>query len=127
MTEIPPAQTASTACNACFEDEARTTGMMAITAIRFAHSSFVTPLPTALPHDPCPCTLHHLSDFFEGNHTGIAGRGHCQCAMGGTTLDRPLRIPAAEKTVDQAGGKRIAAAHAIEDFQAFPVFRFVEA
>ena len=43
-----------------------------------------------------------------------------------TAFHRPLRVLARQKTIDQTGGKRIAASNPIEDFQVFPFACLVE-
>ena len=53
-------------------------------------------------------------DFGERGHAGVAGGGHGQRAVGHAAADGPVDGLAGEQAVDQAGGKAVAAADAVE-------------
>src|SRR5438128_11015944 len=61
--------------------------------------------------------LHHLLHFGQRGHAGITWRRHRQRAMRRSAFDGPLRSAIREKTIDESGGKRIAAADAVENLQ----------
>ena len=55
--------------------------------------------------------------LFEGCHAGIPGGGHSQCTVNHAVVHRLLGVAKGHQTVDQAGGKAIAAANTIQNFQ----------
>src|SRR5260370_33477463 len=71
-------------------------------------------------------TFHHLQDFLKGDHRSVAGGGHGEGAVGGAAFYGPLRILPGEETVNETAGEGIAAANAVENFQAFAVRGLIE-
>src|SRR5207245_1822022 len=78
------------------------------------------------PRNPCSHPFHHLHHFRERNHRSVARRGHGQRSVRRPTLHGPLRLLPRQKSVDQAGRKRIASPHAIKNLQVLSILRLVK-
>ena len=61
--------------------------------------------------------FHHFFHFRQRGRGGIPRSGHSQRAMGAAAVHGVLGSLAGQQTVNQAGGKGIPAAHAVQDFQ----------
>src|SRR5262249_9085572 len=114
---MPPAQTASLACMASADDEARTTGTIPISRMRLRTCSLVLIIRWRSSCDARPHAAHILQDLFQRDHGGVAGRGHGKSAVCRSALHCPLQPLADKQAVDKTGGEGITAADAIEDFQ----------
>ena len=61
--------------------------------------------------------FHQFFNFLFRRHGSVAGRGHGQRAVRRAVIHGLLRIAGGHQTVDQAGGKTVAAADTVENFQ----------
>src|SRR3984893_6088354 len=113
---MPLAQIACTAEVASSTVAARTTGTIPISPILWITSSMVIRiwclglfqhLTVFSAYNAGGWRLHSLQDFIPRCHGGVAGRGHGQCAMGGSALDGPLRFFPRQKSIDQSRSKRV--------------------
>src|SRR5215469_7857918 len=132
---IPPASMASTASSACCDVLARITGITPISPIcRSTSSGFIVKKDLQSPaeikvHSACDArrlSLHQVQYILERRHGSVAGRRHGQRAMGRSTLERPLDILPAEKSIQQTRDERIAPAHSVVNLEVFARGRFVE-
>lgn len=71
-------------------------------------------------------TAHCLRDFLLRNHGRVARCCHCQRSTRGAACIRPLRCLSAQKSVNQSGGERIAAAAPVKDFKILSRLRLRE-
>ena len=92
---------------------ARRTGMRPtrsmISAVGFGMDTF------SIARCGADAALHGAFDFSECGHAGVAGGGHGQRAVGHAAADGPVDGFAGEQAVDEAGGKAVATANAVED------------
>src|ERR1043166_3208487 len=103
---MPPLQTASAARCASRAEEARTTGTMPMSRIRWWTSclftmrcslsrlsyTFHSKYLAISARDASAYSFHHLHDFLEGDHGCVPRCRHRQRSVGRAALDRPLRI-----------------------------------
>src|SRR5690348_11994747 len=112
----PPAIIASTTARPCATLFARSTG---INPTRSMISCVVSGIPVlfdcGLASDACRAALHQALDLGQGRHAGVSGSGHRQRAVCHTAFQGPLDPFTGEQSVDQARGKAVAAADAVEN------------
>ncbi len=82
------------------------------------YATFSPPRPLAV--HPRPPSGHKLFHLRKGSRGSVPGSCHRQSTMGGPVVHTVLGRPPRQKTIDQAGGKGIAAAHPVEDLKVFP-------
>src|SRR6185437_15381938 len=127
-TLTPPSRMASTTFIASSADCARTTGMRPTSAILRSTSCLVIAFPSRRlsPRNPRGAALHHPLHLGQGGHRRVARRRHREGTVGGPALDGPLRALAHQEAVDEPGGERVAAPHAVENLQVLPGRGLVE-
>src|ERR1700723_378029 len=126
-TSTPPARTASAANKASSAVAARITGMIPVASARCNTVALFTDFTRRRStNDSGACSFHHLFNFFERGHRGVSGSGHRERAVRRATFHGPLRALAGEQSINQPGGERIAAAHAVINFQIVSAGSFVE-
>ncbi len=108
ITEMPPAQMASTACRASSKLAALTTGTIPVSPIFFNASSMFIVFSVVvharreipLASDSRRMPLHHVQYFLQSRHGRVSGSGHRQGSVRCAALHGPLRLAAREKAVD---------------------------
>src|SRR5712691_869985 len=127
---IPPCQTASAANLASCGEAARTTGTIPISSIRARTSYFFikgdATFSVDSANDSHSCTFHHVKDFVERHHGGVARRGHSQRSMSSTAFDGPLRVLSCEKTINKTRSKRVTAANTVENLEILAILGLIE-
>ena len=64
--------------------------------------------------DTCGAAFHSAFDFGECGCAGVAGGCHGESAVGYSAADSPIDWLAGEESINEAGGKAVAAANAVE-------------
>src|SRR5260370_34241518 len=127
---IPPCQTASAANLASCGEAARTTGTIPISSIRARTSCFFIKIVAAFSinsaDDSRSCTLHHVKNFVERRHGGIARRGHSQCSMSGAAFDGPLGVLSRKKAINETRSKRVTATDTVENLDILAILGLIE-
>jgi len=75
---------------------------------------------SASARDSSGFRFHCLQYFGQGCHARITRCGHGESSMGSAAFDSPLRAIAREKSVNEPGGKRIAASDAVVNLEILP-------
>ena len=79
-----------------------------------------------LPLDSGAAAFHYVQDFVEGHLGGVAAGGLEEGAVGGAEVDAFFGGHAGKEAVGETGGKTVAAADPVFDFQIFEEAGFVE-